>query len=90
MRTANNSNFTVEALVAKYRNFVKEHSPKSYSVCESSDGKLVDVFTPIFPDSNADEQMIASLYASVADINADQQVLSVLAKYSEKYRKENS
>ena len=88
MRTANNSNFTVEALVAKYRNFVKEHSPKSYSVCESSDGKLVDVFTPISPDSNADEQLIATLYASVAGINANQQVLSVLAKYYEKYRKD--
>ena len=30
MRTANNTNnYTVESLVAKYRNFVKENTPKS-------------------------------------------------------------
>ena len=40
MQTVNN-NFTVEALVAKYRNFVDEHCPKS---CES-DGVLVKYLT---------------------------------------------
>jgi len=87
MRTANN-NFTVEALVAKYRNYVKEHCPKSYSVCEGNDGNLVELFTPISPDANADEQLIVSLYSSVAGDNADKQILSVLAKYADKYQKE--
>ena len=85
MRTANN-NYTVENLVAKYRNYVKEHCPKSYSVCEGNDGKLVDIFTPISPDINADDQLLVTLYHAVTGKDADKQVLSALAKYAEKYQ----
>lgn len=87
MRRTNN-NFTVEALVAKYRNYVKEHCPKSVDLCEGKDGNLVNIFTPISPDGNADEQLIVTLYSSVAGTNVDMQVLSVLAKYAERFQKE--
>ena len=80
MRTTNN-NFTVEALVAKYRNFVIEHCPKS---CEFDGVK--EFLMPISPDANADEQLLVTLYHAVAKNDADKQVLFALAKYGEKYQ----
>ena len=68
-----NSTFTVEALVAKYRNYVMEHCPKS------------DRGTSISPDGNADEQLLATLYSIVAGSNADAQVVSALSGYSQKF-----
>ena len=76
MRTANN-NFTVESLVAKYRNYVKEHCPK---ICEECG------LVPVLPDGNADEQLLVTLYNSVAGKKADHQIISALAKYAEKYK----
>ena len=73
MQTVNN-NFTVEALVAKYRNFVDEHCPKS---CES-DG--VHEFAMPYNDE-AEEQLLATLYKRVAGENADQGILEALSKY---------
>lgn len=73
MQTVNN-NFTVEALVAKYRNFVDEHCPKS---CES-DG--VHKFDMPYNDE-AEEQLLATLYKRVAGENADQAILETLSKY---------
>lgn len=73
MQTVNN-NFTVEALVAKYRNFVDEHCPKS---CES-DG--VHKFYMPYNDE-AEEQLLATLYKRVAGENADQAILEALSKY---------
>lgn len=76
MRTANN-NYTVENLVAKYRNYVKEHCPK---ICEECG------LVPVRPDGNADEQLLVTLYNSVAGKKADHQIISALAKYAEKYK----
>lgn len=73
MQTVNN-NFTVEALVAKYRNFVDEHCPKS---CES-DG--VHEFAMPYNDE-AEEQLLATLYKRVAGENADHAILEALSKY---------
>lgn len=73
MQTVNN-NFTVEALVAKYRNFVDEHCPKS---CEF-DG--VHEFDMPYNDE-AEEQLLATLYKRVAGENADQAILEALSKY---------
>lgn len=73
MQKANN-NFTVEALVAKYRNFVDEHCPKS---CEF-DG--VHEFVMPYNDE-AEEQLLATLYKRVAGENADQAILEALSKY---------
>lgn len=73
MQTVNN-NFTVEALVAKYRNFVDEHCPKS---CES-DG-VHEFYMPY--NDEAEEQLLATLYKRVAGENADQAILEALSKY---------
>ena len=84
MRTANNnSNFTVEALVAKYRNFVIEHCPKS---CEF-DG-VEEFLMPISPDANADEQLLITLYSAVTGTNADKRILTALSKYADKFKKD--
>ena len=77
MQTVNN-NFTVEALVAKYRNFVDEHCPKS---CES-DG--VHEFAMPYNDE-AEEQLLATLYKRVAGENADSNILEALFKYTEEF-----
>lgn len=73
MQTVNN-NFTVEALVAKYRNFVDEHCPKS---CESDGVHKFDM--PYYDE--AEEQLLATLYKRVAGENADQAILEALSKY---------
>ncbi|MCW4099633.1 GHKL domain-containing protein [Prevotella copri] len=73
MQTVNN-NFTVEALVAKYRNFVDEHCPKS---CESDGVHKFDI--PY--NDEAEEQLLATLYKRVAGENADQAILEALSKY---------
>ena len=77
MQTVNN-NFTVEALVAKYRNFVDEHCPKS---CES-DG--VHEFAMPYNDE-AEEQLLATLYKRVAGESADSNILEALSKYTEEF-----
>lgn len=76
MQTVNN-NFTVEALVAKYRNFVDEHCPKS---CEY-DGHEFDM--PY--NDEAEEQLLATLYKRVAGENADSNILEALSKYTEEF-----
>ena len=38
------NNFTVENLVAKYRDYVNEHCPKEYVVGEGKDGKILIEF----------------------------------------------
>lgn len=77
MQTVNN-NFTVEALVAKYRNFVNEHCPKS---CEF-DG-VHEFYMPY--NDEAEEQLLATLYKRVAGENADSNILEALSKYTEEF-----
>ena len=62
------SNFTVEALVAKYRNFVKENCPK--------DPEIMD---PI--DTYPEAHLLVTLYKRVAGENTDQNILEALSKY---------
>lgn len=68
MQTVNN-NFTVEALVAKYRNFVDEHCPK--------DPEIMD---PI--DTYPEAHLLVTLYKRVASENTDQNILEALSKYT--------
>lgn len=74
MQTVNN-NFTVEALVAKYRNFVDEHCPKS----SESDG-VHEFLSPC--NADVEEQLLITLYQKVAGVNADQRILEALSKYA--------
>lgn len=78
MRTANN-NFTVEALVAKYRNYVKEHCPKtlaSYPV----KGEFVEEEVP--NEYGSMESLLLSLYSAAAGEKANKFVVKALDRYS--------
>lgn len=79
------NNFTVENLVAKYRNFVMEHCPKSCNLGSTKDGELVEYYAPYSPDGNADEQLIVTLYKRVAGDNANLQIAKALSQYAEKF-----
>lgn len=63
------SNFTVEALVAKYRNFVKENCPKD-----------PEIMAPI--DTYPEAHLLVTLYKRVAGENTDQNILEALSKYT--------
>lgn len=93
MQTANNTNnYTVEGLVAKYRNFVMEHCPKTYEVFDYVDEKgkfhADDDYIPVSPEANANEQLLAVVYASVAGKNANTKIIEALSKYSDKFYKD--
>ena len=79
MQNAQN-NFTVENLVAKYRDYVNKHCPKSWE-CDG----LKQFESPISPYANADEQLLVTLYKRVAGKDVDQQILSALVEYGEKF-----
>lgn len=78
MRTTNN-NFTVENLVVKYRNYVKEHCAKYPHI----DGNILDI-----PSSNADEQLLVTLYKEVVGNNADEKIVEALSKYADAFMEE--
>ena len=78
MQTANN-NFTVEALVAKYRNFVDEHCPKE-SYWDPKEGNISGPLDPI--DCYAEAHLLVTLYKRIAGENTDQNILEALSKYT--------
>ena len=73
------SNFTVEALVAKYRNFVDEHCPKE-SYWDPKEGNISGPFDPI--DCYAEAHLLVTLYKRIAGENTDQNILEALSKYT--------
>lgn len=83
------NNFTVENLVAKYRNYVTAKCPKSAdeSVWQDKDGywhnEVYDTPIPTYRD--ADEQLLVTMYKHVSGNNADERVLAALSKYAEAY-----
>ena len=85
----NNSNFTVENLVAKYRNYVAENCTKDYFCDEYKDidGKwhTSEGYMPFSPDGDAEEQLIVTMYKQVAGNNTDERVLNALSKYAETF-----
>lgn len=78
MQTVNN-NFTVEALVAKYRNFVDEHCPKELA-WDPETGEFPAPMDPI--DTYPEAHLLVTLYKRVAGENADQNILEALSKYT--------
>lgn len=88
MSTTNN-NFTVESLVAKYRNYVNENCSKEYFCDDYQDenGKwhTSEGYAPFSPDGDADEQLLVTLYKKVAGRNSDDNVLDALSKYADKF-----
>lgn len=87
MSTTNNTNnYTVKALVAKYRNFVMENAPRRNDRISdyvwSMEGKIVpQSHLDWFPDY----QLIITLYNTVAGDKADKKVKEVLAKYADHF-----
>lgn len=83
--------FTVESLIAKYRNYVNAHSPKALDNCswQDDEGKwhLDEFESPITPDGNADEQLLVALYKAVAGENADSRIIDALIEYADKFQK---
>lgn len=81
MRTANNnSNFTVEALVAKYRNYVNEHCPKTIACAPT--GEAVEI-----PNTyGCMESLLLALYISAAGDKVNKNVVNALAGYSHLYQ----
>ena len=74
-KTTNNS-FSVKALVAKYRDFVKWNTP-----CTSKrEGDTVDSMCDPYA-SSADIQLISQVYKDVLGDKADQKVLDIMSKY---------
>ena len=90
MSTTNNNtaNYTVENLVAKYRDYVNEHCPKTVDLCERKDGKLVEVLTPVSPCSNMGEQLLLFLYRAATGNNADKRIVDALSEYEQVFYKE--
>lgn len=74
------NDFTVENLVAKYRNYVSDHSPL---ICDYDAVSGNEILYP--EDDYADEQLLVSMYKRVAGNDADIRVLKALTKYSEKF-----
>lgn len=90
MRTANNTNnYTVEGLVTKYRNFVKENTPKSTEYIPGWE-EQEDFYAEVPEsdvDASPDQQLIATLYRTIAGVGADNEILSVLSDYTEHFYK---
>ena len=85
MRTANN-NFTVEALVAKYRNFVENHAAYDIIGADDDFGYIGSMEYGL--DGWADHQLLITLYNDFAGDNADSGIQKELSKYGEHYWKE--
>ena len=75
MQTANNTNnYTVEGLVAKYRNFVDNNTEK----VKQYDGDGEFEIPASVVDSSSDQQLIVKLYKLVAGDNADKNILDAV------------
>lgn len=88
MSTQNN-NFTVENLVAKYREYVNEHCPKTYDVSEwvDKEGKahFEEFHTPCSPEANAGEQLLIVIYKTIAGDNVQKDIVNALSQFSNAY-----
>lgn len=74
-KTTNNS-FSVKALVAKYRDFVKWNTP---CTSKREGDTVVSMCDPYA--SSADIQLISQVYKDVLGDKADQKVLDIMSKY---------
>ena len=86
MRTANNTNnFTVEALVAKYRNYVEKHA--SYEIIGDDDfGCMGSMEYGL--DGWADHQLLITLYNDFAGEKADSFIQKRLSKFGKHFWKD--
>lgn len=85
MRAANN-NFTVEGLVAKYRNYVENHA--TYDIIGGDDFDSIGSREYDGLDGWADHQLLIKLYNDVAGKKADSSIQDRLSKYEEHFWKD--
>lgn len=93
MTTENTKNFSVKALIAKYRNYVKENCEKqiSNSVTVDPNGHIYDinVCAPKSEyDFHPDRQLITYLYLIVTGKDSDQEVEIIMSDYAKSYHHE--
>ncbi len=86
MHTANNTNnYTVEALVAKYRNFVMNHANCEFIDIDDEDPWGLAQYGL---DGCPDHQLLIVLYNEVAGKDADLDIQKKLSKYAEHFWKD--
>ncbi len=86
------NNFTVENLVAKYRDYVQKNCVREafYDEYQDENGEwhVDEGEMPISPDGNSDEQLLVTLYHKVCGNGAEKNILMALARYEEKFNKD--
>lgn len=80
------NNFTVESIIAKYRNYVNENCPKYSDYIMGDDGEMIKYVHAISPDANVDEQLLVALYKAVAGESADSQIINALNEYADAFQ----
>lgn len=80
------NNFTVENIVAKYRNYVKEHCSMICTLVEGSNG-VEELDAPDSPSGDADVQLLIYLYSIKAGEKADKSIVDALSKYKDVFYK---
>ena len=93
MTTENTNNYSVKALIAKYRNYVKENCEKqiSNSVTVDPNGHIYDINVSApksEEDFHPDRQLITYLYLIVTGKDADQNVIQIMSDYAKSYHYE--
>lgn len=79
----------IETIVKKYRDYVKANCREdSHPIWTSEDGDMEYVMIPDPIDSAADVQLIATLYNTVAEKDADEEIKKALSDYSKCYKPE--
>ena len=78
----NNSNFTVEALVAKYRNYVMEHCPKQLATYPIQE-KMVQEEVPV--EFGSMQSLLLTLYKDVAGKHTNDNVVKAMGDYASQY-----
>lgn len=87
MTTDNNTNYSVKELVAKYRNYVKEHCPlETIPILNSYE--TVEIANPFSPKFHAEEQLLTVIYKTVAGNCANPEITKALSEYAESFYKD--
>jgi len=84
--TTENNTFSVEALVAKYKNFVLKHTPTAW--LDDAEGELFETIADTKVDAASEEQLLVTLYKSVTGDVADERILDALKDLSEHFYKD--
>ena len=82
--TNNNANYTVENLVAKYREYVKVNGSGDYVEYQDKNGMWHDKWAPI-EYLDAERQLLVTIYKKVVGDNAVPSILDALSNFAEDF-----